>query len=61
MSDTEDASRNGRCCIDFARLRAKHKKFAETTNRMMTELHRENAALREELQRLTTDDSSEGG
>lgn len=42
-----------RCCLDFARLRAKHKTFAEETNRMLTELHRENAALREELQRLT--------
>ena len=40
-----------RAALELDRLRAKHRRFADVTNQMLTELHQENARLRAELDR----------
>lgn len=49
-----------RCCLALDRLRAKHARFAETTNALLTEVHAENTALRAELERLASDPVARG-
>lgn len=56
--DTQTVSRLQRA---LDRLRMKHKKFAIETNRIITELHTENRALRQRLEEYETTQADADG